>query len=244
MYGKSLVRFGAVSCTAHASACRTHNIAAYPTVKAFGVPGLENGFSIPSTSKANVVNWVEKNINIPLRKSSSDSSSESGTGHSPSSNDSKGGHISSSFPPFSTDLRRQILRDALSSLAFSFDKEVFLGSTVLGKGKLDKLRNFLRLLSISFPGGGIRESFALLLSEIEERGELEIEDWDEAVERWRKTLTFSEPGKVWVIAHGYTSGLWLVFHILSLASGMSRASPNATMEVIFFLLFFFFFFTF
>lgn len=149
------------------------------------------------------------------------------------------------------ELKRARVEDAFTSLRFALDHDVFLGSKVLMEEGLVSLKDLLHVLSLLFPGKKRRAAFRGLLESVYPLVELSIEEWEAALgvhldplaPRVAAAGVAGAVGAVatagvgrkkkeyeWVVctsAAGYTCGLWMLFHLLTVKSAV-RAESKAT----------------
>lgn len=240
---KSAVRITAVSCAANSKLCTNEGIQSYPTIRAWGFPGVTEGYAIPNRYDDAVRKWVQSGL--------PDDSFSQGADKPPppkpavvAPKEGEGPKSDIVYDEADVEgLRSPRLLDALTSVVFTFEKEVFLGVRSLEPNVLLALRSFLRVLSLSFPGTQNRRAFGRLLSELDGLNALSIEDWDEKVDRLVRKPLFPKAQFAglykWGFCeaegkNGYTCGLWTLFHMLTVKSGdlASGATPVVTMEAI------------
>ena len=142
------------------------------------------------------------------------------------------------------DLKRARVEDAFTSLRFALDHDVFLGSKVLREEGLGSLKDLLHVLSLLFPGKRRRGAFRGLLESVYPLEELSIKEWEAFLAVHLDPLAPSVPAAAgaaaaggrkkdykWVVCKseaGYTCGLWILFHLLSVKSAVRAESKAAS----------------
>jgi thiol oxidase len=144
------------------------------------------------------------------------------------------------------ELKRARVEDAFTSLRFALDHDVFLGSKVLREEGLGSLKDLLHVLSLLFPGKKRRVAFRGLLESVYPLQELSIKEWEAFLAVHLDPLAPTVPaagagagaaGKgrkkdyKWVVCKseaGYTCGLWILFHLLSVKSAVRAESKAAS----------------
>lgn len=150
------------------------------------------------------------------------------------------------------ELKRARVEDAFTSVRFALDHDVFLGSKVLKEEGLVSLKDLLHVLSLLFPGKKRRGAFRGLLESVYPLEELSIEEWEASLAVHLDALAPRVPatgvagavGAVatagvgrtkkeykWIVctsAAGYTCGLWILFHLLTVKSAVRAESKAAS----------------
>lgn len=238
------VKVGGVSCTVEQEVCREAKVNSYPSLRVWGLEGVEQGGKMEAREIKGMLEWIKAHI----PPSSGDGNAEAGV-------------IRKTITEARGDLAEQAMRgmgrraeaqveaakgkewtrvnraeDAWTSVRFAFDNEVFLGTNVLDGSALDSLRGLLHVLNLSFPGATGRKAFGHLLSEVQPLEQISMQEWKSKVVRYIHPLV--EDPKVYNYRMcpddpgSYTCGLWSLFHLLSVKSGEGEVSPAMTMEVI------------
>jgi len=171
-------------------------------------------------------------------EASSSSSSASSDSKGDAKKSSKGNHIKSEESPTATrrTLRSEtrdvlpkskILNDAALAIRYGLEKGVFLGKFVLSKEEETALLRWLDLLRRAFPSASGRwklDWFYQGVTDLARAGPIASKAFDELLTGWGFARRFDE-GWNWQYCHansrkegagaGYTCGLWLLFHALS-----------------------------
>ena len=248
------VKLGAVSCVADGDLCQDENVHGYPTLKAFGLPaeaeGTKEGEGVVITNqkKAALITWLKDRYSRKEHQSVSVSVDDDGGSSAPATAAARKGQSSSktrtqgqkpedleeedglSLPA----LRQARVEDAFTSLRFALDHDIFLGAKVLTDDVLGSLKDLLHVLSLLFPGKARRQALRGLLEEVYPLEELGIAEWESYLAAHLDHLVPMVGGKKdyqWRICRrdaGYTCGLWILFHLLTVKSAVTEANGGAS----------------
>lgn len=240
------IHIAAVSCLAEQKLCQREQIHGYPTLKAFGLqdpnaPGSDKpdeGVVIKDQTKDKIVSWLKNHYRAHFSKgkgadgaAGGDGEGEDGAGDGQAATAPAAEDAGEKLGP--GELKRRRAADAFTSLRFAMDHDVFLGTSRLGDGALDSLKNLLRALMLLFPGAERRRAFSGILGEIEPLEELGIAEWEVLVAKHMGPLVKAEGAGdgdyKWTLAQpdaGYTGGLWILFHTLTARSALASAEDQ------------------
>eukprot|EP00903_Cladosiphon_okamuranus_P005345 g5341.t1 len=244
----SAINVGAINCLKHGTLCKTLSVDRYPTLIALNPPGQPQGTSTePSIKKLDKSGSYEEIVDVIKREfpGKVDPAAVDGVAAARVLEQEKA--VSAKTQEVDTEsvggaapchLR---IEDAAMSVRFFLKNELFTQGLQLDVERLGALVSFLNLLATSFPGKMNRASFRSLATELNRDAGLND------ITRWDKRMAVLEIGRFpptgkenWPAANietksdpyviNYSSGLWSLFHALSVSSAPMRQSPDVIME--------------
>ncbi|DAZ93089.1 TPA: hypothetical protein N0F65_010250 [Lagenidium giganteum] len=252
------IHIGAISCMDHVK-CRRVGIKGFPTLMAFNFNRKELGENhrvVGTHTLEEVIELVDK-IKLEAKIN------ETGT-HPPNENGSAG--EATKLPTTEAaskedeakpgeQQRKEIweestkesskitrIQDAASAFIFGLKQGVFMGREYLEDLELDALREWLRVVSQTFPGSINREIIAKLYERVQHIGLLDYDTWERYVNEWqasaadhfhtaeskldftglevpewqRMSNLFAGQGNAYHACALYTCGQWNMFHMMTM----------------------------
>jgi thiol oxidase len=223
------LKFGAVDCTTFDQICTRYNIMGYPRMKIFKLdpagpmdPNFDtkvrgHPFNLiqqwieESLTKFNLAsgvalkNWTEAdNIQYQVIKL-------------------RGQQKGQEKKMLAIDARADRLRDAALALIFSLEGSFFIGTDIMEGERYAAAHLWLKSLSSRFPLEVNRKQLTELQKRFESQSSWTKGQWKVLIETWKREAVgqtypldlFS--GTHYVVCEGYTCGLWLLFHMLSVS---------------------------
>eukprot|EP00752_Nemacystus_decipiens_P001761 g1702.t1 len=254
MVGKALqdsaVNVGAVNCIKHKDLCHTLSVSAYPTLILLNPPGQPRGTSTEPAIKKLAKSGSYESIVDTIKLEFPDEVDPAAvadvaaarvleqaevTSRKTHGTENETGSVGVGAPCI---LR---IEDAVTSVRFFLKNELFTQGPKLSKDRLGALVSFLDLLSTSFPGKVNRASFRNLATELRrDPGMNDIARWDKRIATFQVGHFPPSEEDNWPAANfetesdpnpnNYSSGLWSLFHALSVSSAPMKQSPHAIME--------------
>lgn len=233
----SRLRFGAVDCAVYTDFCHEQGISAYPTLRAYHLPGFpesatRKGLDIPTSPiEGEVRAWIAEQVASLPSATPGRGKMTRGPALLPREQNSST-HVELSASATSARLR---LIDAEVAVLYSLRQGVFLHAL---DGKLDgeallDLLAWLNFLSVSLPSQRACEDMRKLadsvnITQIEANGILNRRDWLRILDGWSldglSPDVGIEPTSHWRACRTYTCGLWNLFHIVTTAPSQPAVS--------------------
>ena len=242
------VKVGAISCLAESSLCQDEEVHGYPSLKAFGLLPDGKGVVTKETKKDKLVKWImdkyaeaaaikvqEQQAQQAVVVVEDDGGTSPGKSVNTRTKAQKAEDMEEEDNLSLPELRRARVEDALTSLRFALDHDIFLGEKLLKDKALNSLKDLLHVLSLLFPGKTRRQAFGGLLEAVYPLDELSIADWEAELDTHLSVIApLTSNGKKdyqWRICRhdaGYTCGLWILFHLLSVKSAVREEDKAAS----------------
>ncbi|CEG38808.1 protein disulfide-isomerase domain [Plasmopara halstedii] len=134
------------------------------------------------------------------------------------------------------------IQDAASAFVFGLKQGVFMAGDVMEGDEFDALKNWLKVVSETFPGAINRKIIRPLYEKVKEKELLDFDTWDSTVKQWqegsvaafkseeasynftnisvpewqRLNNLFLGQGATYQACASYTCGQWTMFHMLTL----------------------------
>ncbi|CAM9576869.1 unnamed protein product [Scytosiphon promiscuus] len=246
----SNVRVGAVNCVKHRELCKSIPVLNYPTLVALNSPSGPRGRGTAAEPATKVIETgshkYESIMNLIEDEFLSVLQGDEGL-----ANDLAVARALEQDAPIFGDGMTQVARggapcklrieDATVSIRFALRNEVFTQGHKLDEERMGALVSFLELLATTFPGAINRASFRGLATELRrDPGLNDIARWDKRIGNFDIGPYAPTKEDNWPAANiergteagvpNYTSGLWSLFHALSVSSAPMRQHPYAVME--------------
>ncbi|CAM9355093.1 unnamed protein product [Ectocarpus sp. 12 AP-2014] len=248
------VHVGAVNCLKHRELCSSLHVPSYPTLMAINSPGEPGGTTDEPAKKVLKKGTHSFEAVMDLIKGEFAGALENVT--VPDAAAVEVVHVKVTGREKDRRVRGQrraseeggagapcILRieDAAVSVRFVLRNEVFTQGTSLDEERMGALLSFLDLLATTFPGKMNRASFRSLATDLRQDPSLnDIARWDKRIGNFHIGSFAPGKGDNWPAANiergtetyvsHYTSGLWSLFHLLSVSEAPMRQNPYAVME--------------
>ncbi|CAM9676507.1 unnamed protein product, partial [Hapterophycus canaliculatus] len=242
------VRVGAVNCIKHRRLCQSLLVDSFPTLIALNAPGERRGTAAEPAVKImkptfstyhSVMDAVKTEFPSALQIDEAAAGSVA---------------VARALEQEETNLESVIeyvagggapcklrVEDAAVSIRFVLRNEVFTQGHKLDEQRMGALLSFLDLLATTFPGTMNRASFRGLATELRrDPGLNDFTRWEKRIETFHIGPLAPSKEDNWPAANiergtetgvlNFTSGLWSLFHVLSVSSAPMRQNSYAVME--------------
>ncbi|OQR82133.1 thioredoxin [Thraustotheca clavata] len=245
-----IVNVGALSCM-HYYQCSVYGVKGFPTLLLWNFDKKQNGENkraVGEHTMDEVLGMVADQFRIQVYNETGSWPPEGKTNPptSPAATTLKPLWEESTLP---SNVTTRVI-DSASAFVFGLKSSIFVGKQILDDAELDALKEWIRVVSLTFPGSTYRLIIRSLYDALlpislltEGKWTKMVSDWQAAsiitfqavpmtnsnneVEEWMNLpWLFEGEGTNYVACELYTCGQWTLFHIMTMLNGQDLTAPH------------------